>query len=74
VETETATARRLDAAPLQARLDTGAFDPFGPLPADLTLLGDRARSVNQSGSAEFVVNGSPSTSPPVRSPPQSSSG
>jgi hypothetical protein len=59
---ETLNTRGVDAQLLQAQIDAGSnvFDPASPIPADLLTArpSDRSRSLNESGNAELVVNGS----------------
>ncbi len=59
VDSQTETDRGYDVSELQAGIDDGEIDPYGPLPADtlVPLPRQDARSVTDSGSASILANG-----------------
>jgi len=59
VDAQTETDRGYDVSQLQAGIDDGEIDPYGPLPADTLVRLPRqdARSVTDTGSASVLANG-----------------
>jgi hypothetical protein len=62
VKSDTRTDTNLDPAAIQARLDANdpAFNPFAPFDSNLLVMRpqDRSESINRSGDAQIVFNGS----------------
>jgi hypothetical protein len=58
-DSENANDRGLSAAALQAAINSGSVNPFGPLPANLLvrLAQDTSRARSDTGNAQFVASG-----------------
>jgi len=59
VDTQTQTDRGYDVAPLQAAIDAGEIDPYGPLPSSAlgSLRRQDARAITNTGGASVLANG-----------------
>ncbi len=70
VDAQTGTDHGYDVSGLQAGIDSGEIDPYGPLPPAILgpLHREDVRSVTDSGSASVLANGELAALPAAMSP------